>query len=265
VNAEGPAGRISWRRLGDGPSLLMLNGYAASSGDWDPDFLGSLARSFTLICPDNRGIGGSDGTPDEITIDAMADDAVALLEHLGIGSCTVLGWSMGGFVAQTLASKLPQTVESLILLSTDPGGDMAVRRDQQTEQLLTDHTGSPREQARRLLGLLFPPGLSDRLFEQFGDVVAEARASLRPEILSAQERAMDQWYEQPCRSRLEAIAAATIVARGDLDVVIPPQNSERIAAAIPGSQLEVFAGGGHAFMAQFPEQAARLVAGSRRR
>jgi pimeloyl-ACP methyl ester carboxylesterase len=79
------------------PPLLLLNGYAATAADWDPTFVATLARSFELICPDNRGVGAAplgelDGP---LTIEAMAADAEALLDARGIESLAVAGWSMG--------------------------------------------------------------------------------------------------------------------------------------------------------------------------
>ena len=258
---RGPAGRLAWRQAGSGEPLLMINGYAAGSLDWDPTFLAVLARDSTLILPDNRGIGESEGSPESITIDSMAEDAFALLDHLGIASAHVLGWSMGGFIAQTLTLAEPDRVKTLTLLSTDPGGSLAVRRTAEADRRLTDHSGTPREQARRLLGLLFPPDVAEDLFGKFGDVVAEARASLRPAVLTAQEEAMERWYERPDSDGPAGIGAPSLVACGELDEVIPPANTTLLNTEITGSRIRHFPEGGHAFMAQFPEQLGGLVSG----
>ena len=77
--------RLAWRSCGAGRPLLLVNGYAASSADWDPALLQALGRSFQLICPDNRGAGASQlGDAFELTIDAMAADLERLLDALGI-------------------------------------------------------------------------------------------------------------------------------------------------------------------------------------
>ena len=111
--------RLSWRRFGQGPPLLLINGYAATGADWDRGLLSALQRTFTVICPDNRGLGGSDlGDPGALTIDAMADDMLALLDNAGVDGVTVAGWSMGGFVAQALTVCSPERVGALVLLAS---------------------------------------------------------------------------------------------------------------------------------------------------
>jgi len=91
--------RIAYRRVGVGPPLLVLNGFAATSADWDPAFIHGVASSNELILLDHRGIGNStdDGKPFDIT--QLADDAAHAMETLGFDRMSMLGWSMGGFVA----------------------------------------------------------------------------------------------------------------------------------------------------------------------
>jgi len=117
--------QIAYRRLGNGRPLLVLNGFAATSGDWDPLFIHGLASSSDLILLDNRGIG--DSTDDERPFDIarLANDAAHVIETLGFERISMLGWSMGGFISQTLALQQPNRVNKLILLSTDFGGSEA--------------------------------------------------------------------------------------------------------------------------------------------
>jgi pimeloyl-ACP methyl ester carboxylesterase len=170
----------------------------------------------------------------------------------------VLGWSMGGFVAQELAAIAPDSVAALVLLSTDPGGPSTVLADPDVWARLTDHTGTPREQATREIGLLFPEPVATQIDEQFGDIVAEARSQLSPEVLTAQEKAMDRWHAEES-DRLSRLSVPVLAAAGTEDVVIPPRNAELIAEAARDSRLELFDGGGHGFMAQEPDRLAALV------
>ena len=112
--------RIVYRRIGKGRPLLVLNGFGATSADWDPSFIDRLASSNELILLNNRGIGGStdDGQPFDIA--KLADDAAHVIEALGFEHVNLLGWSMGGFIAQTLAVQHRARVDKLVLLSTDP-------------------------------------------------------------------------------------------------------------------------------------------------
>lgn len=252
--------RLAWRSLGAGPPLLLVNGYAATAADWDPTLLDRLGASFELICPDGRGMGGSDlGDPALLSVDALAADLERLLDELDLERVSVAGWSMGGFVAQRLALRAPRRVESLVLLSTDPGGRAATPADPAVWQRLTDHSGPPREQASRLISLLFPPPLATEIDRRFGDVVATARAQLPPAALCAQEAAMDDWHDEE-QAPPGDNAPRALVLHGSEDVVIPAANATTLADRWRGAEVELFAGGGHAFMAQEPERVADRIA-----
>jgi pimeloyl-ACP methyl ester carboxylesterase len=251
--------RFAWRSVGRGPLLLLLNGYAATGADWDPAFLSALAESFDVICPDNRGMGDSElGDSEQLTIDAMAGDLEALLDALGIERLPLVGWSMGGFVAQALAERSPQRVEAMVLLASAPAGPEAVPGQAASWALLTDHSGTPREQAGRLIAVLFPPALAPQIDRQAGALVADARAKLSARALSAQERALLAWRGEP-RAAPGANAPPMLALCGGEDVVIPPENSELLAARWPGGRAERLTGGGHAFMAQEPIRVASLI------
>ncbi len=255
----GPARAIAWRSAGSGPPLVLINGYAATAADWDPGFVAALGERSTVICPDNRCMGESGGRVDGLSVEAMAADVLALLDGLDHASVDLAGWSMGGFVAQEGAALAPERVRNLVLLATSGGGPDAPRSSAEAWRALTDHGGTPDEQARRLLGLLFPAEVAERVYAEFGDLVAAARAQLDPKALSAQEAAMIAWLRGPAAERLAAIRAPALVASGSEDVVIPAANSPLLAAALPDSWLARFPGGGHAFMAQEPARVAALV------
>jgi pimeloyl-ACP methyl ester carboxylesterase len=257
-----PPSQLSYREAGRGEPLLLINGYAAGKLDWDPGFLDALAGRSRVICPDNRGIGESPPVSGVTDVAAMAADALALMDALGLESANVGGWSMGGFIAQELVACAPERVRRLVLLSTDGGGPDAVTATPEVWARLTDHGGSPREQASRLLALLFPPAVAATVDAEFGDVVAEARAGLSHHTLSAQEAAIAAWHAEPQDgARLRRVTAPVLVAAGTEDVVIPFANVEILATALTGSRSQGFPGGGHAFMAQEPDRVARLING----
>lgn len=249
---------IAWRRAGAGAPVVFLNGYAATLDDWDPTFVAELGQDHELIFVDHRGMGGSALGDEELTVELMARDVLAILDELGLDRAAVAGWSMGGFVAQETAAIAPDRVEALILLSTDAGGPGAVRSDPEVWARLTEHSGTPAERATRLIELLFPPPVAAEIEKQFGQVVADARDQLSPDALSAQEAAMDRWHAEG-ENRLAGLQMPVLAAAGTDDVVIPPRNSELMAEAVRGSWLALFDGGGHGFMAQQPHRLAALV------
>jgi pimeloyl-ACP methyl ester carboxylesterase len=124
---------------------------------------------------------------------------------------------------------------------------------------LIDTSGTPREQARRLLSLLFPGVLADSIYDQYGDIVAAAGAQLSPDLVQRQAAAMDAWHRDGTGRRLQQLRAPTLVAAGTEDMVIPASNALRLVNAIPGAWLAQFKEGGHAFMAQYPRPLADLI------
>jgi pimeloyl-ACP methyl ester carboxylesterase len=253
--------QIVYRRIGNGRPLLLLNGFAATSADWDPSFIDGLASSNELILLDNRGIGGSTDNRRPFDIAQLADDTARVIEAREFERASVLGWSMGGFIAQTLALQHPARINKLVLLSTDPGGTDADLASAAVWSQLIDMSGTPHEQARRLLSLLFPNDVAESIYVEFGDIVAAARAQLSPDLVDRQVAAMDAWHRNGIGNRLREIRAPTLIATGTADVLIPPSNALRLANAIPGAWLAQFNGGGHAFVAQYPRSLADLING----
>jgi len=251
--------RIVYRRIGKGRPLVILNGFGATSADWDPAFIDRLTSSHELILLNNRGIGGStdDGRPFDIA--KLAADAARVIETLGIEHASVMGWSMGGFIAQALALNYADRVDKLVLLSTDSGGIEADLASPDVWSELIDTSGTPNEQARRLLFLLFPNDVAESFYRQFGDIVAAARAQLPVDLLNRQAAAMDAWHRNGVASQLREIHMPVLIAAGTEDIMIPASNALKLVNAISGAWLVQFPYGGHAFMAQYPRAVADLI------
>ena len=251
--------RIVYRRIGKGRTLVVLNGFGATSADWDPSFINTLASSHELILLNNRGIGGSTDDGQSFDIAKLAADAAHVIETLGIARVSVMGWSMGGFIAQALAVNYPDRVDKLVLLSTDSGGIKADLAASDVWSALVDTSGTPHEQARRLLFLLFPTDAAESFYREFGDIVAAARAQLPAELLNRQAAAMDAWHRNGVASQLREIRVPVLIATGTEDILIPASNALKLVNAIPGAWLAQFPHGGHAFMAQYPRALADLI------
>ena len=120
---------------------------------------------------------------------------------------------MGGFIAQALAVNYADRVDKLVLLSTDPGGIEADLASSDVWSELVDTSGTPNEQARRLLFLLFPTDVAESFYRQFGDIVAAARAQLSAELLNRPAAAMDAWHHNGVASQLREIRVAVLSYR----------------------------------------------------
>jgi pimeloyl-ACP methyl ester carboxylesterase len=144
-------------------------------------------------------------------------------------------------------------------MATDPGGPLAIRATPEHWAALTDLSGTPREQATRLIPLLFPESLVTAIDEAFGDLMAEARAVLSHAAAQAQQRAIADWHatEQPAPD--PATAPPVLVMVGTHDVVIPPENDDVLARVWPNTEVDRFAEGGHAFFAIEPTRTAERI------
>ncbi len=251
--------QTGFTRRGQGPPLVLLNGFAATRQDWDPTFLAALERQHELILIDHRGVDGSRGAG-PFTIEELAADVATQIEALALGHPAVLGWSMGGFVALSLAVAAPRLIGALILLATSPGGSPRTLGGAEIQTQLRDFSGTPREQATRLISLLFAPERAREVDAEFGEIVATARAAFPVEIAQQQWRAIETWSENGIAGLLSGLRCPVLIATGSDDLVIPPENSLTLAHAIPGSWLARFPHCGHGFTADYPEALAGLIA-----
>jgi pimeloyl-ACP methyl ester carboxylesterase len=236
--------QLVYRRIGKGRPLMVLNGFGATSSDWDPLFIDRLACCNELILLNNRGLGGSTDDGRSFDIAKLAADTARVIESLGIDRASVMGWSMGGFIAQAFALNYANHVDKLVLLSTDPGGIEAALASPDVWSELIDTSGTPNEQARRLLFLLFPNDVAESFYREFGDIVAAA---------------MDAWHRNGVASQLREIRVPALIATGTEDIVIPASNALKLVNAITGAWLAQFPHGGHAFVAQYPRALADLI------
>ena len=250
---------IGYERRGAGPPLLVLNGFAATMDDWDPTFLAGLEAGREAIRVDHRGMGGSEGDGEPFAIEDLAADLAGVIGELGLDRPDVLGWSMGGFVALALALAEPERVGKLVLLSTSAGGPAATLAAPEVREQLSDLSGTPREQASRMISLLFLPARARMIDAAFGDVVAAARAALPADAVRAQWRAMEELERAGAAARLGELTAPALVATGSEDVVMPPANSLALAEGIPGAWLARFPRSGHGFMADHPDSLVALI------
>ena len=245
---------VAFTETGAGPDLVLVNGFAATANDWDPGFVARLAESNRLILVEHRGMGvsGDDGRP--FSIADLAADVGAVIASQTSGSAAVLGWSMGGYVAQQLAVSNPSQVGRLVLLSTDSGGPESIYVDDAVLAGIANLDLPPIEQAQNLLNLLFPPAVAEVIFSQFGQLVADARGELREDVLARQLKAIRAWRAGVSAVFAGGLACPVFVAAGTEDAVIPPVNARLLVGCSQTAWLAEFPGGGHAFMAQFPGQ-----------
>lgn len=245
--------RLHVEERGDGPPLLLLNGLGYANWAWQRQ-LPELSRSFRCIAVENRGTGGSPKPPGPYSIEEMADDAAEALDGRRAHVC---GYSMGGYLAQSLALRHPQLVERLVLVCTATGGPNVVPAPPETTAAwLANAAGTPQEFARATQHLSFRPGWAEERAEELGALLRDRlEHPTPPECWRAQYDACADWLAR--HAPVEAIEAPTLVVHGDADRIVPHPNGVELARRIPGSRLETFAGAGHLL---FIEEAPRFNA-----
>lgn len=236
--------------------LVLIMGYGGLMEMWPPVLIHHLARDRRVIVFDNRGMGFSGSSDAPYSIELFADDTLALLDGLDIEKASVLGWSMGAFIAQELALGHPRRVNRLILLTASCGGEAAIWPDDAIWNSLTDLSGTLEERIQRMLTNLFPQAW----LRQNPDPSAYLPPITAPIIdahIQRQARTLRTW-PGAC-DRLSTIPILTLIITGTEDRVIPPGNAHILTHALPRVRAVEIQGGGHGVMYQEPERLAGLV------
>ncbi len=248
---------LQYEERGSGPPLVLIMGFGAPAAFWSDAFVDRLARSFRVIAYDNRGTGASEKRDEPITIRTLADDA-GLLTALGLERVDVFGVSMGGMIAQELVLHHPQRVRRLVLGCTHCGGANIVPAAPEVLARLMPPRGTPPREAIAGLWSAMTTEETRRERADFLEAMTE-RLLARPTPVVTLRRQMEAISRFATCDRLAQIGAPTLVITGDRDVLVPPENSSRLAARIPGARLAVIAGAAHNVMWEAPEETARLL------
>lgn len=239
-------GGVGYREFGNGPPLILITGYGGTMESWDPRFVDALARHHRIIIFDNAGIGKTEKLPSPLTINAMANQTSALIDALGLKKPDVLGWSMGGMIAQALAVEHPTQVGRLILCATFPGiGTVKPPQSAINDLKSTNST--------KVMSALFP---SDQSAAKLAFEIATGNyppSSPAPSVaVAAQTYAVDEWFagHDQAGGNTTRINAPTLIADGSIDRLDPVVNAHRLASLIPKAQLMLFPNAGHAFLFQ---------------
>jgi pimeloyl-ACP methyl ester carboxylesterase len=244
-----------YQETGTGEALLLINGVGGTSLDWEP-MLPALTEHFRVIAYDNRGAGRSDVPPGPYTTRQLADDAAALLAHLDVPRAHVLGFSMGGMIAQELALSYPQLVDRLILYGTFARPRAAIYEpwtmyaEQMAERL--DSTSA----TVGWLPWLFSPAF-------FADPerieAALAWQEPYPQTLQGFVAQIEAVRTHDALDRVSNIAASTLVLAGAEDILTPVYYARELAERIPGAELRILDRGGHCALWEYPEAALEAV------
>jgi 3-oxoadipate enol-lactonase len=244
---------LYYEERGSGRPLLLVAGIPAIASDWAP-LAERLSGSRRVIAFDNRGSGRSTVTPGPYSTALLAADAVALLDHLGIGRADVFGMSLGGMIAQEIALTRPDRVDRLVLGCTHCGVRHAAPMPRETGRAFAMETDDWALRMRSLVRFAFARGVDTALLDRF--VEKKAHDVQDPEGYRSQIAAAlshDTW------DRLPRIERRTLILTGDDDQVIPAASSDVLHERIPDSLLYLVAGAGHLFFVERPDETVRAL------
>ena len=239
---------FAFRELGvesDVP-VVFLHHFTAVLDDWDPRVIDGIAAHHRVVAFDNRGVGATGSVvPDNI--DQMADDAIAFIRALGLTKVDLIGFSLGGAVAQVVALKAPDLVRRMILAGTGPrggGGIDAMRkivavayakalltRKDPREYLFFPRTAEGKRAASDYFGRL-----RERTFDRDKQVSMQARLAQLKAIVNGGKATPDD---------LSRITVPVLVANGDDDLMVASSLSADMARRIPNAELKIYPRSGH--------------------
>ena len=235
---------------GAGLPVVLLHAFPLSAAMW-VEQREALRGSYRVLAPDLRGFGASPAGDDEPSLDLLADDVAGLLDDRGIEQAVLAGLSMGGYVAMAFARRHPARLRGLVLADTKAGADpepARANRERIAATLLAE--GSPRV----LLDEVAPGLLGETTRRERPDVVERVATMVRaasPTAAAWAQRAMAARPES--YDTLRAVSVPTLVVVGEEDAISPPEEAERMVAALPDAALMRIEGAGHLSAVERPQ------------
>ena len=251
------AGGISfaYREMGrqnGGTPVVFLVHLAAVLDNWDPRIMDGIAAKHHVIAFDNRGIGASSGSPSS-SIEQMADDAITFIQAMGFKQVDLLGFSMGGMVAQEIALKEPQLVRKMVLAGTGPAGGEGISSVSGVtfyDMLRGFFTG---QDAKQFLFFTRTPGgieAGKAFLARLKERTENRDKEISIRAFMAQLEALRMWgNKQP--ADLSMVKQPVLVVNGDSDRMVPTPNTHDLARRLPNSELIIYPDAGHGGIYQF--------------
>ncbi|MFD0441352.1 alpha/beta fold hydrolase [Streptomyces chartreusis] len=246
--------RLSYRRLGPegGVPVVFLHHFNANLDEWDPRVIDGIAARHEVIAFDNRGVASSEGaTPGSVA--EMARDAIAFIRALGFDQVDLVGFSLGGFVAQAMVQQEPQLIRRMVLAGTGPAGGVGIDKVGRVSILNVVKAALTFRHPKRYL--FFTQTKNGQLAARAFLARLEERKTDRDRAGSTQTtrahlKAIHAWgREEP--ADLSVIQQPVLVANGDDDAMVPTSNSLDLARRLPNSELVIYPDAGHGGVFQY--------------
>ena len=250
--------KYAYRRFGKGAGLplLSLQHFTGTLDNWDPAVTDPLASGREVILFESAGLGRSTGAVPE-TMSGMAAHALAFVDALGLKRVDLLGYSLGGMVAQQIALERPSLVRRMLLVATAPeGGEEIMHMEKPELKKITDDPNFPG--LEKLVRLFFAPSESSQAAgEAFAARLAQRKQDREPlagpKVAIAQIAAFRAWeqFSGERFAKLGKINQPCLVVNGVFDNMIPVRNSYMLSEHLPNAMLLTYPDAGHGSLFQF--------------
>jgi pimeloyl-ACP methyl ester carboxylesterase len=267
---------IAYKMFGKGYPILLFNGANDGMDAWDPSFPAGLSSNHTVIAFDQRGIGNTTVGSKPYTYAQLANDTAGLLDALKIPKADIMGYSLGGHIAQAFTISYPEKVNRLILVATTCGGKDGIPKPPEFIKLQSEIVNKSLnnipltpEEIKSLISASLGSGWI-KLHPESLDIPAnitslqqmKPASNLPPEVAKAQEN-LGAWEETNWSGACDAeakLAKPTLVITGtDDNNYIPHGNALKIVEKIPGAWLVQIKDAGHAVMDQYPAEISKIL------
>lgn len=257
---------MAYRTIGKGPFIILCNGSLVNMHMWDPDFIYHLSQHFEIMIFDYPGICQSELNDDsfDFNADNVAQLVYFMIQQLKLKPVAILGYSMGGFIAQVLIENHPDITEKLILIGTDFGGknriacDASVEEEMETIAVMKDSL----DKGLRMMKLLFPKGVVSKMHLRMAKIFwgAKKEGSLTRNILEKEKHLIYSWMSEDQHERnLKKLKLPVLIFAGREDVIVPFGNAILLKNTFENAKIEEYSNAGHGLIYQFPLDMAEKI------
>ena len=264
---------VAYKMFGRGDPLILFNGASDSMDAWDPSFLTGISSNHTVIVFDQRGIGNTTVGSKPYTYPQLANDTAGLLDALKIPKADVMGYSLGGHIAQAFTISHPDKVNRLILVATTCGGKDAIPKPPEFKKLQADVVNKslhniPITQEMKALNAASLGSGWIKLHPESLDIPAiittlqQLKPGLSPEIANKQN-SLGIWentnWSGACDEEAKLAKPTLVITGTDDNDYMPHGNALILASKIPGAWLVQIKNAGHAVMDQYPDEISKIL------
>jgi pimeloyl-ACP methyl ester carboxylesterase len=254
--------KLAYRLVGKGQPMILCHRFRANLDDWDPAFIDALSNDYQVITFDYSGLASSTGTPPNNALD-FAKDVKDLAAALGLDKIIVGGWSLGGFVAQLVATEFPELVSHCILLGTKPPGV----NEYQIEQIFNDTAYKPSYTVEDETILFFEPAseisreAARQSHERMAARTKDRDVPVAPPLWESYGKCMEDFVADPyeARKKIMNTAIPILVISAHHEICFPPENWFALNRKLPTTQVVTIPQTGHGPQHQYPKMVAKYI------